>query len=354
MTALAPTLQSWFTDHLIGQRGASPNTVAAYRDCMRLLLGYAYERHGVRPAQLDLAHLDDQTIVGFLGMLEQKRHTSAATRNARLAAIHSLFGYAAFRHPEHAEQIARVLAIPTKAAARTGVTYLDDAEVDAVLAAPDRRTWSGQRDHAWLLVMITTGIRVGELVGLRRLDLSTSRPAHIAVTGKGRRHRIMPLDTTTASVLAAWTRADPAPADDPVFAARGRRSPMSVDAVAQRVSLHTANAVAQAPSLKAKTVTPSHAEAHLRHADAGQRHRHHHHRPLARPCLPGRHPPLPSRRPRPQTASPRTDHPAAHQDRPLYPTRQDPGLPRSPVVMPNSARPDQALRGDFGITTTSA
>ncbi len=95
--------------------------------------------------------------------------------------------------------------------------------------------------------MITTGIRVSELVTLRRLDLSTSRPAHIAVTGKGRKHRIMPLDKTTASTLAAWTQANPAPPDNPLFPARGRRGPMSSDAVAQRVALHTANAAAQAP-----------------------------------------------------------------------------------------------------------
>lgn len=142
MTALAPTLQSWFTDYLIGQRGVSPNTVAAYRDCMRLLLCFAHERHGVQPAHLDLAHLDDHTIAGFLDMLEQQRHVSVATRNARLAAVHSLFSYASFRHPEHAEQIARVLAIPVKSAVRTSVTYLDDSEVEAVLAAPDRRTWT--------------------------------------------------------------------------------------------------------------------------------------------------------------------------------------------------------------------
>ncbi|MHB1516957.1 MAG: site-specific integrase [Acidimicrobiales bacterium] len=139
MTVLAPTLQSWFTDYLIGQRGASANTIAAYRDCMRLLLRYAHERHGTQPAQLDLAQLDDQTIAGFLDMLEQQRNASASTRNARLAAIHSLFSYASFRHPEHAELIARVLAIPIKTATRTGVVYLDDAEVDAVLAAPDRQ-----------------------------------------------------------------------------------------------------------------------------------------------------------------------------------------------------------------------
>jgi len=187
MTALAPTLQSWFTAYLIGQRGVSANTIAAYRDCMRLLLGYAHDRHGVQPARLELSHLDDRTVAGFLDMLERDRHASVATRNARLAAIHSLFSYASFRHPDHAELIARVLAIPTKATRRTQVVYLDDEEVDAILAAPDRDTWSGQRDHAWLLLMITTGIRVGELIGLRRSELCTSRPAHIVVTGKGRK-----------------------------------------------------------------------------------------------------------------------------------------------------------------------
>ncbi|MDA8313313.1 MAG: tyrosine-type recombinase/integrase [Actinomycetota bacterium] len=256
MTSLAPTLQSWFTDHLIGQRGVSPNTVAAYRDCMRLLVCYAHERHGVQPAQLDLAHLDDRTIAGFLDMLEHQRHVGIATRNARLAAIHSLFSYASFRHPEHAELIARVMAMPTKSTLRTSVTYLDEAEVEAILAAPDRRTWSGQRDHAWLLLMITTGIRVGELVNLRRLDVSTKRPAHIVVTGKGRRQRIIPLDKTTAASLVAWMRTNPAPPEVSVFPARGRSGAMSTDAVAQRVALHATNASAQARSLKAKTVTP--------------------------------------------------------------------------------------------------
>ncbi|MHB8431697.1 MAG: tyrosine-type recombinase/integrase [Acidimicrobiales bacterium] len=256
MTVLAPTLQSWFTDYLIGQRGASANTIAAYRDCMRLLLRYAHERHGTQPAQLDLAQLDDQTIAGFLDMLEQQRNASASTRNARLAAIHSLFSYASFRHPEHAELIARVLAIPIKTATRTGVVYLDDAEVDAVLAAPDRQQWSGQRDHAWLLLMITTGIRVGELVSLCRLDVSTGRPAHIVVMGKGRKQRIIPLDGTVAGILDDWTRANPAPPEAPLFTARGRDSPMSSDAVAQRTALHAKSAAAQAASLTDKTVTP--------------------------------------------------------------------------------------------------
>lgn len=256
MTALAPTLQSWFTDHLIGQRGTSPNTVTAYRDCMRLLVCYAHNRHGVQPAKLDLAHLDDRTVAGFLDMLERERHVSVATRNARLAAIHSLFRYASFRHPEHSELIARVLAIPAKSTSKVSVTYLDDAEVEAILAAPNRQTWSGARDHAWLLLMITTGIRVGELVRLRRLDVATKRPAHIVVMGKGRKERIVPLDKSTASIVVQWAQRDPATSDAPQFRARGRNGPMSTDAVAQRVALHATTASTRAPSLKVKTVTP--------------------------------------------------------------------------------------------------
>ncbi len=115
--------------------------------------------------------------------------------------------------------------------------------------------------------MITTGIRVSELVTLRRLDLSTSRHAHIAVTGKGRKHRIMPLDKTTASTLAAWTQANPAPPDNPLFPARGRRGPMSSDAVAQRVALHSGQRRCPGPVPQGKDRHPSHAEAYLRDAD---------------------------------------------------------------------------------------
>lgn len=256
MTALAPTLQAWFTEYLLAQRGASTNTVSAYRTCMRLLLRYAHQRHGIPPAKLDLAHLDDLTIAAFLDMLEQDRHVSVATRNARLAAIHSLFAYASFRHPEHAELITRVLAIPTKTARRTPVVYLDDAEVDALLDAPDQQTWTGQRDHTMLLLLVTTGIRAAELIGLRRCDFSPRRPAYIVVTGKGRKQRITPLEKTTVSAVTAWLRANPGPTEAPMFPSRGRTRPMSHDAVAQRVALHAHAAAARTLSIRSKSPTP--------------------------------------------------------------------------------------------------
>ena len=150
MSHLAPTLEAFFTERLVNQRHASANTVAAYRDAWRLVLRYAQNRTGKQPCQLDLTDLDATFIGGFLDHLEQERGNSVRTRNARLAAIRSFFRYAALRHPEHAQLIARVLAIPTKRGNRTELAYLDQPEVDALLAAPDRRTWTGRRDHALL------------------------------------------------------------------------------------------------------------------------------------------------------------------------------------------------------------
>ena len=175
MSALAPTLQAFFTDRLLTQRQASPRTVAAYRDTLRLLLGFAQQRTGTPPSRLDLADLNADLVAAFLTHLERDRHNGVRTRNARLAAIHSLFRFAALRHPEHAELIARVLDIPVKRHDRVLVHYLTPAEVDALLAAPDRSTWLGRRDHALLVLAVQTGLRVSELASLTADRLAPRR-----------------------------------------------------------------------------------------------------------------------------------------------------------------------------------
>ena len=185
MSALAPTLEAFFTERLIDQRRASSNTVAAYRDAWRLLLRYAQDRIGKQPCQLDLADLDAPFVAGFLDHLETERSNSVRTRNARLAAIRSFFRYAALCHPEHAGLIARVLAIPTKRAERNELSYLDGAEVDALLATPDRDTWTGRRDHALIDVAVDTGLRVSELTGLRNGDVELGTGAHVTLHGQG-------------------------------------------------------------------------------------------------------------------------------------------------------------------------
>ena len=179
MTLLAPTLQAFFTERMITQRDSSPRTIAAYRDTFRLLLTFASQRTGKQPFQLDIDDLDAELIGAFLNHLETDRGNSARTRNARLAAIHSLYKYAALRHPEHLQTIGRVMAIPSKRHQRPGLTYLNKDEIKALLAAPDRGTWLGRRDHALLLLAVLTGVRVTELVTLTVGDVSThQRRAH--------------------------------------------------------------------------------------------------------------------------------------------------------------------------------
>lgn len=257
MSALAPTLQSFFASYLHGQRAASRHTITAYRDTFRLLLGYVQEQTGVRPSDVDIAMLDAELVGEFLTMLEQRRGNSARTRNARLAAIHSLFSHAALRHPEHAELIAQVLAIPFKRGQQTVVSYLDNAEVEALLAAPDRATRSGRRDHLLLLLMISTGLRVSEVTALVRADVSTDRRlACVSCTGKGRKQRVTPIDRPLAAALKAWLAENTGDPAAPLFTAQGTSHPLSADAVAQRIRLHASAAAATCPSLAAKNVTP--------------------------------------------------------------------------------------------------
>jgi integrase/recombinase XerD len=201
MTSLAPLLQAFFTDRLMTQRRASPHTITAYRDTFRLLLGYASNQTGATPSALQISDLDAACITGFLTHLQQVRGNSVRTRNARLAAIHSLFGYAALRHPEHAAVIQRVLAVPSARIERNLVTYLDHAEADALLAACDQTTRTGRRDHAMFALAIQTGLRISELTSLTVADVHLGNGPHVHCVGKGRKERRTPLLPATVAVL---------------------------------------------------------------------------------------------------------------------------------------------------------
>lgn len=255
MSSLAPTLEAFFTQRLANQQHASVNTIAAYRDTWRLLLRYAQDRTGKQPCQLDLADLNATCISGFLDHLEQNRGNSVRTRNARLAAIRSFFRYAAFCHPEHAQLIARVLAIPTKRGGRTELAYLDQPEVEALLAAPDRHTWTGRRDHALIDLAVDTGLRVSELTGLRNRDVTLGTGAHLNCTGKGRKQRCTPLRKQTAAVLAVWMNERAGTPDDPLFPTR-RGSRIGSGAVQRLVAKHARTAAQHCPSLNTKHTTP--------------------------------------------------------------------------------------------------
>jgi integrase/recombinase XerD len=263
VTKLAPTLQAFFTDRLIRQRHASSHTIAAYRDTLRMLLGYAADRTGTPPSRLDLADLDAPMIGAFLDHLEHDRGNSMRTRNARLAAIHSLFRLAALLHPEHAGSISRVLAIPPKRCDHALITYLTDEETDALLTAPNPNTWTGRRDRALLLLAIQTGLRISELTGLNVADIHLGVGAHVSCRGKGRKERITPLTAQTVNTMRSWLAECHNKPDSPLFPSRaGHR--LSRDAVEHRIARHALAAAHDCPSLHSKRVS-----AHvLRHSTA--------------------------------------------------------------------------------------
>jgi integrase/recombinase XerD len=255
MTAVAPVLEAFFTNRLMTQQAASPHTIASYRDTFRLLLRYLQDAHGRQPSRLDFADLDAPVIGGFLTWLEISRRNTPATRNNRLAAIHSLFRYAALQVPEHAALISRVLDIQAKRTATTIVSYLQPAELDAILAAPDRSSWHGRRDHALLTFAAQTGLRVSEITALTIASLHLGTGPHVYCRGKGRKDRCTPLTSHTREILTAWLATRQAVPGDPLFCTRSG-TPMSSDAVTQTIAKHARTAARACPSITGKIITP--------------------------------------------------------------------------------------------------
>jgi len=255
LTSLAPTMQAFFIERLGRQRQASPRTIAAYRDTFKLLLGFAQDRSGKKPSALGWEDLGPEMVMAFLDYLEADRGNSARTRNARLAAVRSLFHYAALRHPEHAALIQQVLAIPQKRYDKPIVGFLTLEEMEALVGAPRSDRWEGRRDRAMLLLAAQTGLRVSELIGLDCGDVSLGAGACVSCSGKGRKQRAVPLSRAAQAALRAWMIERAGKADDPLFPTRtGRR--LSRDAVARRVSAYTKVASPGCPSLSAKRPHP--------------------------------------------------------------------------------------------------
>jgi len=253
-TSLAPWLERFFTQRLMQQRQASPHTISSYRDTFRQFLTFAQQRLHQRPSCLNIEQIDAPLIVAFLDDIEKQRGITVRSRNLRLTAVHSFFHYLAFELPEHSAQIQRVLAIPSKRFTRTLISFLNRQEVDALLAAPDHNTWSGRRDHAFMLTAVQTGLRLSEMTGLKQEDIISGVGSHLRVIGKGRKERCVPLAKSTRTVLKAWLR-EPQRGDDGVLfpSARGKR--FSVHGVQYLLNKHRMTASKVCPSLKQKRVT---------------------------------------------------------------------------------------------------
>ena len=254
-TTLPTLLQQFFTDRLVAQMEASPNTIAGYRDTFRLLLRFANEKIGRAPTQLRIEDLDSTLVGDFLAQLETARRNSARSRNTRLAAIRSFFRFVAMQEPAHMLHCQRILALPDKRYVRRTVDFLDAAEMEALLAAPDRSTWVGRRDYAILLVALQTGLRASELINLRRCDMVAGTGAHIRCEGKGRKQRCTPLRRETLQALEAWLKERGGADHDPLFPTHSG-SKLSRDALEHLVRRHTLSASKSCPSLSKKRVSP--------------------------------------------------------------------------------------------------
>ncbi len=254
-TTFAALLQAFFADRLVRERRVSHHTVAAYRDCFRLLFGFAKQRLSKAPSLLLLEDLDAPFVVDFLQYLEADRGNGARSRNARLAALHSFFNYVALREPAYAHQCQRVLAIPSKRHEKRPIDFLLPDEIDALLGIIDRSTWIGRRDRTLLSLAIQTGLRVSELVTLRCRDIVLGPSPYVRCEGKGRKQRCTPLRRDLVALVEAWLRERRGQPDDPVFPSQ-RGGALSRDALEKLLAKYATVAAAKCPSLKSKRVSP--------------------------------------------------------------------------------------------------
>lgn len=199
---LGALVESFFTQRLIRQRQASPATLCAYKDALRLLLQFASSRIDKPVERLDIQDISYDLVLAFLDFLEQDRGNVPRTRNARLAVIHSFFRYVAFSDPLAVALAQRILGIGPKRTVKFVVGFLQPPEVDALLVAPDRHTAQGRRDHALLLFLVRTGARASEAIGVNAADLSLKSPRQVLIQGKGSKQRVVPLATDLAAVLS--------------------------------------------------------------------------------------------------------------------------------------------------------
>ncbi len=255
ITPLSTLLQSFFTDRLMKQRQVSPHTIASYRDTFRLLLVFAHKQLEKPPSKLLFDDLNAPFIGAFLDHIQNDRHNSTRTRNLRLTAIRSFFHYVAFQEPGYSSQIQRVLAIPSKRQDRSLIDFLTHPEIQALLTASDKTTWAGRRDQALLMLAIQTGLRLSELIGIRRCDIVLTSGAHVRCHGKGRKERCTPLTKQTVAVMKNWLK-EWSGADDDVVFPNARGTQLSPDGVQYILAKHVAAARKTCPSLKDKRVSP--------------------------------------------------------------------------------------------------
>jgi site-specific recombinase XerD len=248
-------LQRYFVERLMQQRNASTRTIATYRDCFKLLLAFLKREVKKRPTDVDLKDLTAPRILKFLNYLEKERHNCIRTRNARFAAIRSFMTYVASQNPLTLAIVQPVLALANKRFERKIVGSLSRSEIQAILDAPDKTTWIGQRDHVMLATLYNTGARVSELTTMRVADVSFANGPGIHIHGKGRKLRQVPLWPATAKLLKGWLKAYPRKPEEPLFTSRLGQGLTRIG-VARRLKLAAVQAAKQNLTLGKRRIHP--------------------------------------------------------------------------------------------------
>lgn len=245
--------ESFFHNYLQHTRGASAHTVRAYRDALKLFYLFLANQKRKPVSDLTLEDIQSDSVLGFLDHVESRRGNSAVTRNCRLAAVRSFVQHLLRQDVTRAGQYGRILAIRNKKALRRTPSYLEPEEARAVIATVDHRSRSGARDHALLLLLYNTGARVSEALAIRASDLRLERPRQVRLLGKGRKERICPLWTETASALRRIIRTE---TGDALLFRNANGASLTRDGVAYLLGKYVRLAALQNPALRKRKVTP--------------------------------------------------------------------------------------------------
>jgi integrase/recombinase XerD len=259
----AKLVEEFFLERLIRQRNSSPQTVAAYRDCFRLLFEFARDHRNKPPDRLVLADLNAPLVLAFLDHLEKDRKNSIRSRNARLAALRSFLRFAALKEPDSLALIHRTLAIPIKRCSRPLVGFLSREEVQAIIDAPDASTWTGQRDQVLWATLYNTGARISEALGINVADVVLEGSPSVHLHGKGRKDRTVPIWPATAAQIRRWMKRIDASPGQPLFPTATGGS-LTRSAITDRLKRATKTAATKCASLGGRKVSPH----TVRHATA--------------------------------------------------------------------------------------
>jgi site-specific recombinase XerD len=254
---IADYMQRFFISYLTLQRGLSQNTIAAYRDAMKLLLRFAAEILNIHLETICIEDLEGQLILSFLDSIEQKNGNSIKTRNARLAAIKSFFRFLAKEDPILLQQCQKICAIPSKKSENKPIDYLNKDEVKAILDSVETTGRDGLRDKALLLLLYNTGARAQEVVDITLEDIQFDSAApQVLIHGKGKKQRRCPLWPETLTALKTYLdyRYSQNPNEQQCFLNRNGES-ITRFGIRYIVQKYAKKANKTYPELKKKTVT---------------------------------------------------------------------------------------------------